>query len=315
MNLNIIYSEIEDNNPDMISQTELGNPVNNLQKPVTPHHRHSSSDVTPKRPPKMLLESFNGGDNIKAPVFSPMLRGKSRRYTDNHEAKQDSPSSPQQRTSYPKHHEFRIKSALGSLRTSSQDVMATSEKQEDANSNVNSLFTLKSQTVCSIDTQDTATPSKTSLNGSVTAMNRERVMSDSVVKLGPGRTASDETGSNLNRQRSSKFKTISHMEDHVNLRLSPCNSSPKKVKTLSEKPTKSTGIVKAFGANTNNGIVRTYNEDKVSIILNIIKPATLDSEQWPKCSFFGVYDGHGGAACADFLRDNLYRYVSANSLE
>ena len=33
------------------------------------------------------------------------------------------------------------------------------------------------------------------------------------------------------------------------------------------------------------------------------------NENWPKCSYFGVYDGHGGAACADFLRDNLHQFV------
>ena len=26
-------------------------------------------------------------------------------------------------------------------------------------------------------------------------------------------------------------------------------------------------------------------------------------------SIFGVFDGHGGAACADYLRDNLHNYV------
>jgi serine/threonine protein phosphatase PrpC len=30
---------------------------------------------------------------------------------------------------------------------------------------------------------------------------------------------------------------------------------------------------------------------------------------WPKCSFFGVYDGHGGNVCADFLRDYLHQLV------
>ncbi|CAK91867.1 unnamed protein product (macronuclear) [Paramecium tetraurelia] len=69
------------------------------------------------------------------------------------------------------------------------------------------------------------------------------------------------------------------------------------------------GIIKAYAANTNQGIVRDYNEDRVSIILNIIKPQSRSTEQWPKCSFFGVYDGHGGAACADFLRDNLHQFV------
>ncbi len=47
----------------------------------------------------------------------------------------------------------------------------------------------------------------------------------------------------------------------------------------------------------------------MSIILNITKPASRANENWPKCSFFGVYDGHGGAACADYLRDNLHQFV------
>ena len=59
--------------------------------------------------------------------------------------------------------------------------------------------------------------------------------------------------------------------------------------------------------------MRTYNEDRVSIILNILRPPNrpdLESlKQWPRCSFFGIYDGHGGSACADFLRDNLHQFV------
>jgi serine/threonine protein phosphatase PrpC len=30
------------------------------------------------------------------------------------------------------------------------------------------------------------------------------------------------------------------------------------------------------------------------------------SREWPKCSFFAIYDGHGGNMCADFLKDNLH---------
>ena len=71
--------------------------------------------------------------------------------------------------------------------------------------------------------------------------------------------------------------------------------------------TKKNGIIKAYGANTNQGIFRDYNEDRVSIILNIMKPQGKDDNtEWPSCSFFAVYDGHGGASCADFLRDNLH---------
>lgn len=68
--------------------------------------------------------------------------------------------------------------------------------------------------------------------------------------------------------------------------------------------------LRGFAANTDQGIVRDYNEDRVSIILNIMKPDDHpDPKPWPNCCFFGVYDGHGGSDCADFLRDNLHKYV------
>ena len=46
----------------------------------------------------------------------------------------------------------------------------------------------------------------------------------------------------------------------------------------------------------------------MAIILNIMKPKSKQfvGEEWPKCSFFGIYDGHGGNVCADFLRDYLH---------
>lgn len=74
---------------------------------------------------------------------------------------------------------------------------------------------------------------------------------------------------------------------------------------------KRNGIVAAYGANTNQGIVRNYNEDRVAIILNIMKPKSkqFSGEKWPKCSFFGIYDGHGGHVCADFLRDYLHQFI------
>lgn len=77
----------------------------------------------------------------------------------------------------------------------------------------------------------------------------------------------------------------------------------------SKVSSKRNGIVRAYAANTNKGIIRNYNEDRVSIILNILKPHSRKGEDWPKCSFFGVFDGHGGAACADYLRDNLHQFV------
>ena len=45
---------------------------------------------------------------------------------------------------------------------------------------------------------------------------------------------------------------------------------------------KRNGVVSAYAANTHQGIVRNYNEDRVSIILNIVKPPSRKDEIWPK---------------------------------
>lgn len=59
---------------------------------------------------------------------------------------------------------------------------------------------------------------------------------------------------------------------------------------------------------TDKGRVRNYNEDRVSIVVNI----KGENEGWPKCCFFGIYDGHGGSGCADYLRDNLHSHIFNN---
>lgn len=77
---------------------------------------------------------------------------------------------------------------------------------------------------------------------------------------------------------------------------------------------KSYGVIKGFAVCTNQGLVRNYNEDRVAIVLNILRPNSKPlNEYWPNCSFFGVYDGHGGNKCAEFLRNNLHQYVNKQS--
>ncbi len=75
------------------------------------------------------------------------------------------------------------------------------------------------------------------------------------------------------------------------------------------------GSIAGYGVNTNQGQVRNYNEDRVSIILNVIKPNSRQGEEWPKVSFFGIYDGHGGNKCSDFLKENLHHYVCSKIKE
>jgi len=70
---------------------------------------------------------------------------------------------------------------------------------------------------------------------------------------------------------------------------------------------KSFGPVLAYAANSHNGIIRPYNEDRISIVLDLKKAG---NGQRQKVSFFGIFDGHGGSGCAEFLKDHLHFYVA-----
>ena len=70
---------------------------------------------------------------------------------------------------------------------------------------------------------------------------------------------------------------------------------------------KSNGAIKGYAVNTYQGLVKKYNEDRVSIIMNITKPKYKG--RWPKCSYFAIFDGHGGNLCSDFLKENMHKYV------
>ena len=77
----------------------------------------------------------------------------------------------------------------------------------------------------------------------------------------------------------------------------------------SKTSSKKMGLIHAYGANTYQGLVRNYNEDRVSIIINMSKPKNYTKKYWPKTSFFGIYDGHGGNQCSEFLRDSLHKLI------
>ena len=78
--------------------------------------------------------------------------------------------------------------------------------------------------------------------------------------------------------------------------------------------TREFGIIKAYAANTHQGIIRDYNEDRVSIVINMEKPksCTIDDSEWPRICFFGIFDGHAGNKCAEYLKDNLIKKISNN---
>ena len=71
-------------------------------------------------------------------------------------------------------------------------------------------------------------------------------------------------------------------------------------------------VISSYGVNTYKGIVRNYNEDRVSIIVNAKMPKNFNPDKnnaWPNVSFFGIFDGHAGNKCAEYLKTNLHYYI------
>ena len=68
--------------------------------------------------------------------------------------------------------------------------------------------------------------------------------------------------------------------------------------------------ISGYGANSYNGIVRNYNEDRIKVILDYKLRKTIHSANgniiYPNISYFGIYDGHGGNKCSNFLQEKLH---------
>ena len=83
---------------------------------------------------------------------------------------------------------------------------------------------------------------------------------------------------------------------------------------VSKISSKAFGLITSYAANTFKGIVRDYNEDRVSIVINLTKPKFINyNGPWPKIAYFGVFDGHAGSKCVEYLRNNLLNYIMNNS--
>ena len=75
---------------------------------------------------------------------------------------------------------------------------------------------------------------------------------------------------------------------------------------------KQIGPLKSYGYNTFKGIFREINEDRVTVIGQIKKPANCKMKTWPKISYFAIFDGHGGEGCVDFVNNNFHNYLVEN---
>ena len=111
---------------------------------------------------------------------------------------------------------------------------------------------------------------------------------------------------------------IPQMRSKVNPNLVRNNLGFIPIKPIVEKAKVSQKIqspnMVAYGANTHNGLIRNYNEDRISIVLDLKKPGiqpTSTKQPSFKIQFFAIFDGHGGQGCAEFLRDNLHNMIAS----
>ena len=74
---------------------------------------------------------------------------------------------------------------------------------------------------------------------------------------------------------------------------------------------KSYDLIKSYAANTYKGTVRNYNEDRISLMVNIRHSnyQNLKDKGNIKLSFFAIYDGHAGNKCAEYLKNNLHTFI------
>ena len=125
---------------------------------------------------------------------------------------------------------------------------------------------------------------------------RAKPRANSLIDLGAPKLSPDH------QLISSKYSPRPRISSRIDLPIIPAptrNQNPScKLKT-SVKPQ---GLIKAFAACTSKGLIRSYNEDRVSIV-----PRIKINELERRVSYFALFDGHGGAGCADFLAENLHQ--------
>jgi hypothetical protein len=91
---------------------------------------------------------------------------------------------------------------------------------------------------------------------------------------------------------------------------------PYKYYPTAEFSSKACANISGYGMNSYNGKVKKYNEDRIKAITEYHPNKTIiikGAEVKPTVSYFGVFDGHGGKKCSDFLKEHLDSYLFNSS--
>ena len=70
---------------------------------------------------------------------------------------------------------------------------------------------------------------------------------------------------------------------------------------------KKNDIITAYAYNTNSGNLKDFNEDTITA-------QKIKLNNFENFYFFGVFDGHGGNGCSDFLKNNLHKNIKEFSI-
>ena len=62
--------------------------------------------------------------------------------------------------------------------------------------------------------------------------------------------------------------------------------------------------IKGYGYNSSKGNIRDYNEDALTVT-----KIYFNDDKTDYCYYFGIYDGHGGNGCSNYLKDNLHMNI------
>lgn len=85
-------------------------------------------------------------------------------------------------------------------------------------------------------------------------------------------------------------------------------------KPIKSNDVNSTDYIRAFAANTYQGLHNDKNYNKVLVILKVSQPERKLDQEWPCCSIFGLFDGMDGDKCSEYLRNELHQYIMKENM-
>ena len=65
-------------------------------------------------------------------------------------------------------------------------------------------------------------------------------------------------------------------------------------------------FISGYGCNTYHGTTKNYNEDKIKVLYKVLKTFNSNEKEYQALiSYFGLFSGHGGDKCSQYLKENL----------